>query len=84
LPSVQELSSLIDFAYTDPALSNTSGAGKWTEGAPFNGVSVSYWSSTTDAASTGNAWYMDLDEGNVENTGKASTKYVWPVRGGQR
>jgi len=81
LPNVLELQSLIDFAYFNPALSNTAGTGPWTEGNPFTGVqSSAYWSSTS-GGNTGTAWGVDLDRGGAY--GETGKRYVWPVRGGQ-
>jgi hypothetical protein len=50
----------------------------------FSGVqSNNYWSSTTNAGNTDNAWNVNLNNGNVNNNNKTSnTNYVWPVRGG--
>ena len=84
LPNVKELQSLIDFAFSGPALSNTAGYGHWTQGNPFTGVqSGNYWSSSTLAVTPFAAWYVDLKEGTVRNVLKTFTTYVWPVRGGQ-
>ena len=89
LPSAHELFSLIDFAYKNPALSNTSGAGIWTEGEPFNGVPSSgtayYWSSTPDAHTTtpNNRMAVSLGFGDVISLPNGDPYYVWPVRGGQ-
>ena len=72
LPNVKELQSLIDFGNSDPALPT---------GHPFTNVQYSYyWSSTTDAYYTINAWYVYMDYGNVSYTNKTSRNYVWPVR----
>jgi hypothetical protein len=50
LPNVKELSSLIDWAYYNPALSDTNGTAQWTSGNAFTGVQFNfYWSSTTYA-----------------------------------
>ncbi len=83
LPNVKELQSLIDFGFRDPALSNAAGTAQWTQGDAFVNVqSERYWSSTTLAVFTGNAWLVDL----VEGTSAAETKdtllisHVWPVR----
>jgi hypothetical protein len=84
LPNVKELQSLIDFAYYNPALSNTVGTGQWEPGNPFTGVlSDYYWSSTTVAGSPTGAWYVVLNYGVVNGAEKDSMYYVWPVRGGQ-
>ena len=85
LPNVKELQSLIDFAYSNPALSNAAGTAKWVEGDPFTDVHLTfYWSSTTSAGiTTGFAWFVYLSGGNVNGGDKTSSQYVWPVRGGQ-
>jgi hypothetical protein len=75
LPNVRELFSLIDFSQYNPALPS---------GHPFDNVQSSYyWSSTTYASGTSYAWGVHLGSGYVGSGGKASTGYVWPVRGGQ-
>jgi len=45
--------------------------------------SSNYWSSTTNADNTTNAWNVNLNNGNVNNDNKGNTNYVWPVRGGE-
>ena len=50
----------------------------------FSGVqSSNYWSSTTNANNTSNAWNVNLNNGNVNNNDKSNNNYVWPVRGGE-
>jgi hypothetical protein len=84
LPNVREMQSLVDYGFSKPALCNTVGSGKWTEGASFIGVLASfYWSSTTYAGGTPSAWVVDLEAGNVTFYNKSSTGFLWPVRGGQ-
>ena len=84
LPSVNELQSLIDYEYFDPALSNGAGTAQWTEGDVFAGVqSPYYWSSTSYAYVPSYAWVVNLWNGVVDGNAKAGTLYVWPVRGGQ-
>ena len=85
LPNVKELQSLIDFAYSYPALSNAVGTGQWVEGNPFIDVeSGGYWSSTTRAYKTAEALYVTLDSGLVFTSNKTtSTSFLWPVRDGQ-
>ena len=83
LPNLRELQSLIDYGFFGPALPDTLGTGKWTEGKPFQGVQSSYyWSSSTCAGSTASAWYVDFYDGVVGNGDKSSNGYVWCVRGG--
>jgi hypothetical protein len=84
LPNVRELQSLVHYGVHSPAVPNTAGTGKWTSGAPFTGVqSWYYWSSTTYAADTTDAWLVYLGHGGVNPDDKTATFYVWPVRGGQ-
>ena len=84
LPNVKELQSLIHYGVYHPALPDTAGTGKWIEDDPFSGVVSSYyWSSTTLASTTGNAWYVTMSNGYVGNPSKSNSFYVWPVRGGQ-
>ena len=84
LPNVRELQSLIHYGVHDPAVPDTSGTGQWSVGDPFSGVQTNtYWSSTTYAVTSGNAWVVLLDLGHVGQDVKGSERYVWPVRGGQ-
>jgi hypothetical protein len=75
LPNHRELYSLIDAKENAPALPS---------GHPFTNVEFNfYWSSTTTASYTGDAWLVNMNAGNVYNLTKASGSfYVWPVRGG--
>ena len=75
LPTVEELSSLVDPTQSGPALPS---------GHPFENVrSLYYWSSTTSEADTGRAWDVDMFDGGVATYGKSySDGYVWPVHGG--
>ncbi|MEO5335037.1 MAG: DUF1566 domain-containing protein [Magnetococcus sp. YQC-5] len=78
VPNVRELSSLIDRSNIGPPLPTNH---------PFVGFvgaqSVYYWSSTTYAHYTSNAWIVFLSSGSVYYNDKTSTSNVWPVRGGQ-
>ncbi|MFZ4791350.1 MAG: DUF1566 domain-containing protein [Candidatus Competibacteraceae bacterium] len=82
LPTIKELRSLVDHQFRNPAIPNTAGTGQWIERDPFTGVqSHNYWSSTTVAADSSQAW------GVMINVGVAVWYYgasgsVWPVRGG--
>jgi len=72
LPNIVELQSLIDFAYSSPAL---------TSGHPFSSVqSDGYWSATTYADVPTFAWYVYLSDGYVDADDRTDTYYVWPVR----
>jgi hypothetical protein len=73
-------------AFTDPALTNDAGTDKWGASGTSsftNVVSSHYWSSTTDAGNTTNAWNVNVDYGTMGIDVKANIGYVWPVRGGQ-
>jgi hypothetical protein len=75
LPTVNELQSLFDFSQTTHALPS---------GHPFLNVNVYYyWSSTTYAGDTGQAWWVRLYLGHVSPSAKTtiSVRAVWPVRG---
>jgi hypothetical protein len=83
LPNVKELQSLIYYGIYSPALPNTVGTGKWSNGDPFTDVqSLYYWSSTTYAGNTSSAWYVHMYYGYVYIGNKDYSYYVWPVRGG--
>jgi len=84
LPNVMEILSLIDWRYSNPALSNADGTDKWSSGNAFTDVqSDSYWSSMTRANATSTAWHVHLNFGYVACTDRNIPCYVWPVRGGQ-
>ncbi|MFO1429330.1 MAG: DUF1566 domain-containing protein [Candidatus Competibacteraceae bacterium] len=84
LPNVKELQSLINFGFSNPALSNAVGDAKWTQGNAFSGVqSSNYWSSSSLVGNPDYAWLVSLFTGSVGGSGKSNTDYVWPVRGGQ-
>jgi hypothetical protein len=86
LPNRFELESLLDLAYSNPALSNDAGTGQWNglAGSSFTGVQLDYyWSSTTGADLTSRALRVGLYPGDVGRGDKGSTNSVWPVRGGQ-
>lgn len=75
LPNIKELQSLVDFGRYNPAFPSDH---------PFSGVlSGSYWSSTSDADGSSDAWGLNLYYGNVGNGDRSISNGVWPVRGGQ-
>ncbi|MDD5724403.1 MAG: DUF1566 domain-containing protein [Syntrophales bacterium] len=86
LPNVKELQSLIDFGYYSPALSDTAGTGKWTEGDSFTNVlqpsGSMRWSSSANASYTVTVWGVDFSEGFLNVLEKTNAYAVWPVRGG--
>lgn len=89
LPTVNELRSLINIGFANPALSDASGTNQWTNGSPFIGVQFgarNYWSSSTGKADTSRAWTVSLATGFVQYEPKSSASYysfIWPVRGGR-
>ena len=75
LPNVREQQSLIDYGNSSPALPT---------GHPFTAVQNSYyWTSSAYVSGPASAWLVGLPDGYVGDVGKASSSYVWPVRGGQ-
>ena len=72
LPTIEELASLVAPPQPNPAP---------PAGHPFdedNVQSSNYWSATTVADVTTNAWFVSLNSGNMGNV-----IFVWCVRGGQ-
>lgn len=83
LPNRQEILTLIDDGFFDPALCNTEGTAQWTTDNPFTRVQPTYyWLSTTYVHFSDYAWYVDMINGQMERDDKTETHYVWPVRGG--
>jgi hypothetical protein len=81
LPNREELKSLVNMAYANPAA--------WLNSQGFtsvqtNGFSGYYWSSSTVAYDTGRAWYVGMANGGyVTDWAKTDYIYVLPVRAGQ-
>ncbi len=84
LANIKEYVSLIHYGFSNPAVPDTLGTGQWSQGDLFNNVQVTdfYWTSTTEANVTGNAWSVDFFFGNVVRGGKWNGGTVWCVRGG--
>jgi hypothetical protein len=77
LPTLQELESLVDPTQSNPALPT---------GHPFSNVQSSpsgYWSASTYAMNTINAWGVRFDNGIPGAGDKSFSNLVWCVRGGQ-
>jgi hypothetical protein len=83
LPTVEELSSLVDTRRSNPALptdhpflSVQFGDGVW-----------SYWTSTNSENPSGAAWFVNLGSGSAGLATKGGEPqvlgFVWPVRGGR-
>jgi hypothetical protein len=76
LPNVKELESLLNAGQADMA--------KWLNTQGFSRAqSGDYWSSTTYAPSTNDAWYVNMSDGHVLWSRKTNDYYIWPVRSGQ-
>ena len=84
LPNIRELHSLVDFAFFAPALSNAAGTGHGSGSDPFSNFQTTfvYWSSTTSAGNSLNAWFVGFGSGNVSNVNKFNGNFVLAVRGG--
>lgn len=73
LPNRKELQSLVDYERYNPALDATY----------FPGVNSSYyWSSTTNASDSGDAWEVSFYNGNSDYF-KTTLNYVRCVRAGE-
>lgn len=84
LPNVRELYSLVSLAHQNPALSNTTGDGKWVAGEPFTNVSNSeYWTSSFFDTHIRNYWVLNFNYGLVYLVTDQISRGAWPVRGGQ-
>ena len=76
LPTLQELASLLDPSVAPPGPTLPAGH-------PFSNVqSYFYWSATTYARATSNAWFAYLHGANVDPNDKTIPYYAWCVRGG--
>ena len=74
LPNIKELRSIVDDGLYDPVIDTNY----------FPDVDTwNYWSSTTSASDSFNAWYVRFDYGYVYNANKSNGHYVRCVRGGQ-
>ncbi len=82
LPTIEELASLVDPTKTSPALPPSH---------PFT-LTVAqedgfYWSATTDALTTSDAWVVRLDDSSADTAVNKSVDpsgvFFWCVRGGQ-
>jgi len=75
LPTVEELSSLVDPSQSGPAL---------PMGHPFINVmqAAHYWSRTAAVSDSAYAWMVLMGIGNPMQVHKSDGYYIWPVRGG--
>ena len=80
LPTVEELSSLVDTRNSRPALPSNH---------PFVNVQVGatalgYWTSTPFEDGSGAGWFVNLDSGAAGPGNATIPGHFWPVRGGSR
>ena len=75
LPNIKELFSIVDDSKSNPAINSSF----------INVISREYWSSSTTAFSSSNAWYIDFSDGDSSNTFIPKTRglYVRCVRAGE-
>jgi len=84
LPNIREMLSLIDFAFSSPAISNTEGTGSATAGDPFTNLQPTvYWTSTTSAGVADHAWVVDVTDGIIGFDVKNTLHPITAVRGGR-
>ncbi len=76
LPNRKELRSLVNYGEATQAT--------WLNNQGFSNVQTwYYWSSTTYANDTDNAWVVFMWYGYMQPGSKTTSIYVWPVRSGQ-
>lgn len=80
IPIQDEWEDFVCTQFTDPAVCNVTGTGKWVEGNPFTNVQTSmYWSDTS--LDPDNAWAVLIGDGSETFGHKSgSDGHVWPVR----
>ena len=72
LPTIRELSSLVDFGEDTPAIMS---------GHPFENLQAwNYWTSTTNKSDIGKGWSVSFIDGSMDHNTKTVDIYVWPVR----
>ena len=82
LPNINELLTLVDREFFNPAVPNTAGTGKWTtDGEPFTTVqNLVHWSSTSVAHNKAAAWRVHFGTGDTSSGGKGSNAHFFGVR----
>lgn len=82
LPNYKEIVSLLHLGVSNPALPDTLGTGKWSDGDPFHNVQTGYWTSTTDHFQNSKAWIVGMQDGSLLTGDKGISGRAWCVRGG--
>jgi hypothetical protein len=75
LPNVNELESLVNIGQSSPL--------NWLNTQGFSNVESFYWSSSTFAGTTEDAYFTVISDGSVTIDIKSNSLYAWPVRTGQ-
>ena len=75
LPNRKELYSLVDHSRYSPAIP--------LDNQFYDVQNDKYWTSTTYAYGTSQAWMVNIQFGDLGPWAKSSTAFVWPVCGGQ-
>ncbi len=78
LPTIEEISSLVDRNQSNPALPS----GHPFLDIQFGASNPTYWTSTNSENPTSAAWFLNFNIGAAGLGNKSITGYVWPVRGG--
>lgn len=82
LPNINELNSLISISRWNQAVGPMQLAGSSSDNPFSKTANVNYWSSTTNASLTSQAWSVNLLFGLVTSYFKKGAFIVWPVRDG--
>jgi len=75
LPNVNELESLVNIGQSNPI--------NWLNTEGFSNVELFYWSSSTFAGTTEDAYFIVISDGSLTIDIKSNSNYAWPVRMGQ-
>ena len=78
VPNINELSSLVSIANQNPAVADN----QFSANGGGSGLSSYFWSSSTFADVTYNAWMVYMRYGYVDNVSKKSLLNLLPVRDG--
>jgi len=79
LPTIEEWEAMVDETY-QPALSNTAGIDKWTEGDAFSDVQSDFYWSSSSTNFANSVWIVNGYFGSVNGYYKPDSNDVWPVR----
>jgi len=83
LPTVKELSGIVDLALSGPAIDSSKGAFlnmQWDDDDEWKSGDGAYWTSTPKAGTDDEAYYVDFRDGSVGTAAKTKAKHVIAVR----